>query len=246
MDFELWTIDSSKSSNLQTTAGGSNDEQAELQLKELEAEDLWPVLNEEDKKREKQMGDNKEFEVKAQTRKQGGNGTIQQMATESWSGQKNKKIKNVRNGTLEPFIVGKYTVVPWMVWETVFFVNGFVIINRYKSVVLWMCWKVSGEKLLKEILRSIPTFFVGKLDFQVQTWTLDPFNFYFRWIPSSKRSRFTSKFGSGQLKILRLKQSAHVKQALRIVFHDDSAWCLTQELKTTWAKHRQITLFKHI
>ena len=100
MDFELWTIDPSKSSNLQTTAGGPNDEQAELQLKELEAEDLWPVLNEEDKKREKQMGDNKEFEVKAQTRKQGGNGTIQQMATESRSGQKNKKIKNVRNGSL--------------------------------------------------------------------------------------------------------------------------------------------------
>ena len=93
MDFELWTIDSSKSSNLQTTAGGPNDEQAELQLKELEAEDLWPVLNEEDKKREKQMGDNKEFEVKAQTRKQGGNGTIQQMATESRSGQKKQKNK---------------------------------------------------------------------------------------------------------------------------------------------------------
>ena len=100
MDFELWTIDSSKSSNLQTTAGGPNDEQAELQQKELEAEDLWPVLNEEDKKREKQMGDNKEFEVKAQTRKQGGNGTIQQMATESRSGQKKQKIKNVRNGSL--------------------------------------------------------------------------------------------------------------------------------------------------
>ena len=101
MDFELWTIDSSKSSNLQTTAGGPNDEQAELQQKELEAEDLWPVLNEEDKKREKQMGDNKEFEVKAQTRKQGGNGTIQQMATESRSGQKKQKIKNVRNGSLD-------------------------------------------------------------------------------------------------------------------------------------------------
>ena len=73
--------------------GGPNDEQAELQLKELEAEDLWPVLNEEDKKSEKQMGDNKEFEVKAQTRKQGGNGTIQQMATESRSGQKKQKNK---------------------------------------------------------------------------------------------------------------------------------------------------------
>ena len=34
------------------------------------------------------MGDNKEFEVKAQTRKQGGNGTIQQMATESRSDKK--------------------------------------------------------------------------------------------------------------------------------------------------------------
>ena len=46
------------------------------------------------KKKEKQMGDNKEFEVKAQTRKQGGNGTIQQMATESRSEQKKqKKIK---------------------------------------------------------------------------------------------------------------------------------------------------------
>ena len=53
--------------------------------KELEADELWPVLNEENKKSEKQMGDNKEFEVKAQTRKQGGNGTIQQMATESRS-----------------------------------------------------------------------------------------------------------------------------------------------------------------
>ena len=57
VDFELWTIDSSKSSkssNLQTTAGGPNGEQAELELKELEAEELWPVINEEDKKREKQ------------------------------------------------------------------------------------------------------------------------------------------------------------------------------------------------
>ena len=94
MDFELWTIGLfPKSSNLHTTAGGPNDEQAELQLKELEAEDLWPVLNEEDKKREKQIGDNKEFEVKAQTRKQGGNGTIQQMATESRSGQNKQKNK---------------------------------------------------------------------------------------------------------------------------------------------------------
>ena len=91
MDFELWTIDSSKSSNLQITAGGPNGEQAELELKDLEAEELWPVLNEEDKKREKQMGDNKELDVKAQTRKQGGNGTVQQMATESRSDQKNKK-----------------------------------------------------------------------------------------------------------------------------------------------------------
>ena len=49
---------------------------------------------------EKQMGDNQEFEVKAQTRKQGGNGTIQQMATESRSKQKKQKIKNVRNGSL--------------------------------------------------------------------------------------------------------------------------------------------------
>ena len=69
---------------------------SELELKELEAEELWPVLNEEDKKREKQMGDNKEFEVKAQTRKQGGNGTIQQMATESRSDKKNKKNKKCR------------------------------------------------------------------------------------------------------------------------------------------------------
>ena len=46
------------------------------------------------------MGDNKEFEVKAQTRKQGGNGTIQQMATESRSDQKNKRIKDVRNSSL--------------------------------------------------------------------------------------------------------------------------------------------------
>ena len=106
MDFELWTIDSSKSSNLQTTAGGPNDEQAELQLKELEAEDLWPVLNEEDKKREKQMGDNKEFEVKAQTRKQGGDGTIQQMATESRSGQ--KKQKNKKCPKRQPRVVCKY------------------------------------------------------------------------------------------------------------------------------------------
>ena len=45
------------------------------------------------------MGDNKEFKVKAQTRKQGGNGTIQQMATESRSDQKKQK-KNVRNGSL--------------------------------------------------------------------------------------------------------------------------------------------------
>ena len=44
-------------------------------------------------KREKQMGDNQEFEVKAQTRKQGGNGTIQQMATESRSKQKKTKNK---------------------------------------------------------------------------------------------------------------------------------------------------------
>ena len=62
-------------------------------LKQLEAEELWPVLNEEDKKREKQMGDNKEFKVKAQTRKQGGNGTIQQIATESRSDQKKCKKK---------------------------------------------------------------------------------------------------------------------------------------------------------
>ena len=41
-------------------------------LVKLEAEELWPVLNEE-------------LEVKAQTRKQGGNGTIQQMAMESRS-----------------------------------------------------------------------------------------------------------------------------------------------------------------
>ena len=53
MDIELWTIDSSKSSNLQTTAGGPNGEQAELELKELEAEELWPVINEEDKKKRK-------------------------------------------------------------------------------------------------------------------------------------------------------------------------------------------------
>ena len=46
------------------------------------------------------MGDNKELEVKAQTRKQGGNGTIQQMATESRSEQRKKKTKNVRNGSL--------------------------------------------------------------------------------------------------------------------------------------------------
>ena len=39
------------------------------------------------------MGDNKEFEVKAQTRKHGGNGTIQQMATESRSEQKKQKNK---------------------------------------------------------------------------------------------------------------------------------------------------------
>ena len=56
MDFELWTIDSSKSSTLQTTAGGPNGEQAELKLKELEAEELWPVLNEEDRKKRKTNG----------------------------------------------------------------------------------------------------------------------------------------------------------------------------------------------
>ena len=86
MDYRLFQIFQSPNHSW-----GLNGEQAELELKELEAEELWPVLNEEDKKREKQMGDNKEFEVKAQTRKQGGNGAIQQMATESRSDQKNKK-----------------------------------------------------------------------------------------------------------------------------------------------------------
>ena len=49
-------------------------------LVKLEAEELWPVLNEE-------------LEVKAQTRKQGGNGTIQQMAMESRSDFKKKMSK---------------------------------------------------------------------------------------------------------------------------------------------------------
>jgi len=48
-----------KNGNLQTTAGGPNDEQAELQLKELEAKDLWPVLNEEDQKKRKTNGGQK-------------------------------------------------------------------------------------------------------------------------------------------------------------------------------------------
>ena len=51
---------------------------------------------------EKQMGDNLEFEVKAQTRKQGGNGTIQQMATESRS--KQKKTKNKKCPKRQPSI----------------------------------------------------------------------------------------------------------------------------------------------
>ena len=49
------------------------------------------------------MGDNKEFEVKAQTRKQGGNGTIQQMATESRREQ--KKQKNKKCPKRQPSIV---------------------------------------------------------------------------------------------------------------------------------------------
>ena len=100
MDFELWTIDSSKSSNLQTTAGGPNDEQAELQLKELEAEDLWPVLNEEDKKEKNKWGTTKNLRSRPK------HGSREETAQSSkWLRKvevvkKNKKIKNVRNGSL--------------------------------------------------------------------------------------------------------------------------------------------------
>ena len=99
-DCEVWTVDSS---NLQITAGSPNDEQVEVEQKELEAEELRPVFNAQDKKG-KTLGENKRILGQRPNREAGGNRAPQQMATEAKVWPKHQKIKNVRNGSLVLYI----------------------------------------------------------------------------------------------------------------------------------------------